>query len=121
MMMGGMRMGHGPIYRPPQQLIEQTKEIQQEKKAQEDENKLEEQTNVKEVTQNMVEVLSNSADPKHRNSKFLKFLLKLNHGAYELKDQKLVKHPEKISEFRQVYTEMRDKMQKAEVQQAAEE
>ena len=70
---------------------------------------------MKEVTQNMVEVLSNSADPKHRNSKFLKFLLKLNHGAYELKDQKLVKHPEKISEFRQVYTEMRDKMQKAEV------
>ena len=42
MMMGGMRMGHGPIYRPPQQLIEQTKEIQQEKKAQEDGNKMEE-------------------------------------------------------------------------------
>ena len=57
----------------------------------------------------MVDTLSQSENPKHRNSKFLKFLLKLNHGAYEMKDDQLVKVPEKIAEFRDVYTEMRNK------------
>lgn len=34
----------------------------------------------------MVDVLSNSTNPKHRNSKFLKFLNKLNYGAYTLEN-----------------------------------
>ena len=50
----------------------------------------------------MVDVLSNSANPKHRNSKFLKFLNKLNHGAYSIEKDQLVKHPEKIKEFREI-------------------
>jgi hypothetical protein len=42
--------------------------------------------NVADVTKNMVDVLSNSTNPKHRNSKFLKFLNKLNQGAYTLEN-----------------------------------
>jgi len=34
----------------------------------------------------MVDVLTNSSNPKHRNSKFLKFLGKLNHGAYTIEN-----------------------------------
>jgi hypothetical protein len=48
----------------------------------------------------MVDTLANSTNPKHRNSKFLRFLNKLNSGAYEIKEEQLVKHPEKIAEFR---------------------
>lgn len=70
---------------------------------------------VREATGNIVDSLSQSENPKHRNSKFLKFLLKLNHGAYEMKDDQLVKNPEKIAEFRDVYTDMRNKWQKEEV------
>ena len=61
----------------------------------------------------------NSENPKHKNSKFLKFLLKLNHGAYELQDDKLVKNEEKMAEFRTTYTEMRNKWQKEEIEKAA--
>jgi len=57
----------------------------------------------------MVDVLSNSANPKHRNSKFLKFLNKLNHGAYTIENEQLVKHPEKIKEFREIDTTRREK------------
>lgn len=67
------------MYEPSPQLIEQTKNIQEEAKA---ENK----SNVSDVTSNMVDVLSNSTNPKHRNSKFLKFLNKLNYGAYTLEN-----------------------------------
>ena len=42
-----------------------------------------------------MEALQNSENPKHRNSKFLKFLLKLNHGAYSLENDQLVKNAEK--------------------------
>lgn len=47
------------------------------------------------MTGNIVEALQNSENPKHRNSKFLKFLLKLNHGAYSLENDQLVKNAEK--------------------------
>ncbi len=67
------------MYEPSPQLIEQTKNIQEEAKA---ENK----SNVSDVTSNMVDVLSNSTNHKHRNSKFLKFLNKLNYGAYTLEN-----------------------------------
>jgi hypothetical protein len=50
------------------------------------------QNNMQDVTGNMVEVLSKSSNPKHRNSKFLKFLNKLNHGAYEIEGESLVKN-----------------------------
>jgi hypothetical protein len=55
---------------------------------------------MQEVTGNMVEALSKSSNPKHRNCKFLKFLNKLNSGAYTIENEQLVKHPEKLAEFR---------------------
>ena len=57
----------------------------------------------------MVDVLSSSANPKHRNSKFLKFLNKLNHGAYAIEDNQLVKNQEKIKEFREIDTQRRER------------
>lgn len=49
---------------------------------------------------NMVQVLSTSADPKHRNSEFLKFLQQLNKGALSIDDdQNLVENKEKMAEF----------------------
>ena len=48
----------------------------------------------------MIDVLQNSSDPKFRNSKFLKFLKKLNHGAYKIEEDQLVKDPMKLEEFR---------------------
>ena len=72
-----------PMYQPPASLIQQTQEIQQEKK-EEVKDKQPSKNDIREVTNNMVEVLSKSKDPKHRNCKFLKFLLKLNHGSYTL-------------------------------------
>ena len=50
----------------------------------------------------MIEVLSKSDNPKHRNCKFLKFLKKLSHGAYTIVNDELVKVPEKIQEFKKV-------------------
>ena len=48
----------------------------------------------------MVEVLSNSANPKHRNSEFLKFLKQLNSGALTIEnDNKLVENADKMKEF----------------------
>jgi hypothetical protein len=48
----------------------------------------------------MVEVLSTSADPKHRNSEFLKFLNQLNEGALTIDDnQQLVEDKAKMAEF----------------------
>lgn len=48
----------------------------------------------------MIEVLSKSDDPKHRNSKFLKFLKKLAQGAYTIENDQLVKNPVKMGEFK---------------------
>jgi hypothetical protein len=48
----------------------------------------------------MINVLENSDNPKHRNSKFLKFLKKLSTGAYTIENDQLVKIPEKIAEFK---------------------
>jgi hypothetical protein len=95
-----------PMYHPSQQLIEQTQQVILEQK--EEEAKLgqkEEGPTIKEVTNNMVEALSTSDNPKHRNSKFLKFLNKLNYGAYKLENEMLIKVPEKLKEFRAIETE----------------
>lgn len=81
-------------------------------------------SNVSDVTKNMVDVLSNSANPKHRNCKFLKFLNKLNHGAYTIENEQLVKHPEKIKEFRAIDLERKEKeilQQKTEVDEALDD
>ena len=67
----------------------------------------------------MVDTLSQSENPKHRNSKFLKFLLKLNHGAYKMEGDQIVKNAEKKAEFETIYTEMRNKWQKEEVARKA--
>jgi hypothetical protein len=48
----------------------------------------------------MIEVLSKSDNPKHRNSKFLKFLKKLAHGSYTIENDLLVKNSEKLQEFK---------------------
>ena len=67
-----------------------------------------ESSNVQDFTKNMVDVLSNSTNPKHRNSKFLKFLNKLNYGAYSLENDKLIKNQDKITEFRAIETQRRN-------------
>ncbi len=48
----------------------------------------------------MIEVLARSDNPKHRNSKFLKFLKKLSTGAYGIEHEQLVKNPDKLAEFK---------------------
>ena len=48
----------------------------------------------------MIEVLENSDNPKWRNCKMLKFLKKLNHGAYKIEDDMLLKDKEKLIEFK---------------------
>lgn len=49
--------------------------------------------------------LESSDNPKHRNSKFLKFLKKLEHGAYTIENEQLVKVPEKIAEYKSLEAE----------------
>lgn len=48
----------------------------------------------------MIEVLSKSDNPKHRNSKFLKFLKKLAQGSYTIENEQLVKNEAKLQEFK---------------------
>ena len=72
-----------PMYQPTQQMVNETKQAMQ---AEVQEKPIEKETNVRDVTSNMVDVLSNSENQKHRNCKFLKFLNKLNHGAYSLEN-----------------------------------
>jgi hypothetical protein len=93
-------MHHNRVYEPQPQLLEQTKETIAEEAKQ--------QNNMADVTKNMVDALSNSTNPKHRNSKFLKFLNKLNYGAYTLENDQLVKNAEKIKEFRAIETQRRN-------------
>lgn len=49
----------------------------------------------------MREVLSSSANPKFRNSKFLKFLNKIDNGAYTVQGNEIIKDAEKLLEFRE--------------------
>ena len=118
MMNNMMHRGMGPMFTPPPQLIQQTQNIQEERAAEQSQaaaNESGDNTQIREVTGNMVDTLSRSENPKHRNSKFLKFLLKLNHGAYTMEGDQIVKNAEKKQEFANVYTEMRNKWQKEEV------
>jgi hypothetical protein len=69
----------------------------------------------------MVDALANSTNIKHRNCKFLKFLNKLNHGAYTIENDNLVKHSEKIKEFREIDTARRNAEKLEESKQQHEE
>ncbi len=82
---------------PPQANVTQEVKpvIEVEEVKQEDVN-----DEAREVSNGMIEVLQKSENPKHRNSKFLKFLKKLSHGAYAIENEQLVKVPEKLQEFR---------------------
>jgi len=42
---------------------------------------------VRASSNSMIEVLARSDNPKHRNSKFLKFLKKLSTGAYGIENE----------------------------------
>lgn len=75
--------------------VEEVKESQKDKVNEE----------VRETSNSMIEVLSKSDNPKHRNSKFLKFLKKLSHGAYTIENEQLVKVPEKLHEFKAMESE----------------
>jgi hypothetical protein len=55
---------------------------------------------MKNTTSNMMDVLQNSDNPKWRNCKMLRFLKKLNNGAYKVEDDKLIKDSGKIAEFK---------------------
>jgi len=81
MRMNPMMQG-APMYQPSQEMAKQAAVVQEEIKEEQKTN-----GNVAEVTKNMVDVLSTSSNPKHRNSKFLKFLNKLNHGAYTIENE----------------------------------
>jgi len=85
----------GMMNRPPvfQQQIPQA--APQETKI--EENKTGEP--VQAATGNMVEVLTNSTNPKHRNSEFLKFLNKLNAGALKIENESLVEDSTKMQEY----------------------
>lgn len=116
-MMGGPMMGNmyqNRVYQPQAELVEQTKEVIADEKEKQSQN------NMADVTKNMVDVLSNSTNPKHRNSKFLKFLNKLNYGAYTLENDHLVKHQDKITEFRAIETQRRNEELLKEVQEKAQ-
>ena len=73
--------------------IEEVKEVSQQDKVNEE---------VKDTSNSMIEILSKSDNPKHRNSKFLRFLKKLSHGAYTIENEQLVKVPEKLAEFNKI-------------------
>ena len=71
--------------------IEEVKETSQQEKVNEE---------VVQTSNSMIEILSKSDNPKHRNSKFLRFLKKLGQGAYTIENEQLVKQPEKLADFR---------------------
>lgn len=45
--------------------------------------------------------MQNDKDPRFRNSKFLDFLVKVQSGQYELKENQLIEHPEKAANITQ--------------------
>lgn len=70
----------------------------------------------------MIDVLSNSNNPKFRNSKFLKFLKKVNQGSYEIKDNAIVKDETKLQEFKlQELTRIEEEKQRAEKEESEAE
>ena len=70
-----------------QKPVVEVEEVKQEENKQDTIN-----DEVKATSNSMIEVLSKSDNPKHRNSKFLKFLKKLSHGAYTIENDLLVKN-----------------------------
>lgn len=92
-----------PIYQQPYQANPLVQQDQAKVEVVAEEEKGEEEAvneEVRATSNSMIEVLSKSADPKHRNSKFLKFLKKLAHGAYTVEQDQLVKQHDKLAEFK---------------------
>ena len=83
-------MFQGPLSADP--LAKDPVEVEEVK-----ENKTDE---VVQTSNSMIEVLSKSENPKHRNSKFLRFLKKLSTGAYTIENEQLLKQPAKLLEFK---------------------
>lgn len=70
----------------------------------------------------MIEVLSKSDNPKHRNSKFLRFLKKLSTGAYNIENEQLVKQADKLAEFKVMEAErVKDEAERAKILSSVEE
>lgn len=70
----------------------------------------------------MIEVLSKSDNPKHRNSKFLRFLKKLSTGAYTIENEQLVKQADKLAEFKIMEAErVKDEAERAKILSSVEE
>jgi hypothetical protein len=89
--MGGQMFQQAMQGQKPVIDIEEVKETSQQDKVNEE---------VVQTSNSMIEILSKSDNPKHRNSKFLRFLKKLGQGAYTIENEQLVKQPEKLAEFR---------------------
>lgn len=97
-----------PFYQQqmPMQSPMMTMEGKEEQKAEifvQEEDKTGEE--VRATSNSMIEVLSKSDNPKHRNSKFLKFLKKLAHGAYTIENEQIVKSADKLAEFKSMELE----------------
>ena len=89
------------------------------KMAAEEQKKPVEEVPIQQASSNMVEVLQNSANPKHRNSEFLKFLRQLNSGALAIgDDNQLNEDPIKMQEFAEQETK---RLEEEEIRQREEE
>jgi hypothetical protein len=71
-----------PVVDPLATATAEAKPVVEESKSQDSLNE-----EVRATSNNMIEVLSKSDNPKHRNSKFLKFLKKLAYGAYGIENE----------------------------------
>ena len=84
-----------PFYQQPmvqQPMYQEQKGVVDPEYVEEKKHEYEEKEQLKEASNNMIDILARSDNPKHRNSKFLKFLKKLAHGAYIIEDEQLVKN-----------------------------
>ena len=88
-----------PTFNPATGKVEEVKHLL-EQPVEKQQDKVNEE--VRQTSNSMIEVLSKSDNPKHRNSKFLKFLKKLSHGAYTIEEEQLVKKEDKLIEFRAI-------------------
>jgi len=86
-----------PFYQQQQQFNQMSQPVVEVEEVKE-QDKLNDE--VRATSNSMIEVLSKSENPKHRNSKFLKFLKKLSTGAYSIEEEQLVKNSEKLLEFK---------------------
>ena len=108
-------MMQAPIYQQPA-FVQPAEKVQVEEVKESAQDRVDQE--VKATSNSMIEVLSKSDNPKHRNSKFLKFLKKLAHGAYTIEEEQLVKKADKLVEFRSME---QDRMKDEVIRQREEE